>query len=356
MKKLISYMVMALACLSMTMVSCKTEEPEGPDKPGIETPTNPQEPDKPAEPVLPKDSTTVYFVNADNWEDVFAYVWLFATDEGVFPWPGEPATKCAEKFNNLDVYSYKYQTDKADMILFHNKIGLQSPNVQVDPNKPYFYNNVWYTSLDEILENIVNMHNGHEYVDLGLSSGTMWATCNLGASTPKDYGDYYAWGETEPNSSDYGINNYKWSLNGDHKNMTKYCTDENLGKLDNKIQLELEDDAAYVNWGGDWRMPTKEQIQELLDECTYERTTQKGVSGVLITSKTNGNSIFMPAGGYRSLFSNYINQHCVYWSSSLNTNDSRRAYLLFSNLEETSLIHNYNRYYGSLIRPVMSKK
>ena len=270
MKKLISYMVMALACLSMTMVSCKTEEPEGPDKPGIETPTNPQEPDKPAEPVLPKDSTT--------------------------------------------------------------------------------------TSLDEILENIVNMHNGHEYVDLGLSSGTMWATCNLGASTPKDYGDYYAWGETEPNSSDYGINNYKWSLNGDHKNMTKYCTDENLGKLDNKIQLELEDDAAYVNWGGDWRMPTKEQIQELLDECTYERTTQKGVSGVLITSKTNGNSIFMPAGGYRSLFSNYINQHCVYWSSSLNTNDSRRAYLLFSNLEETSLIHNYNRYYGSLIRPVMSKK
>ena len=196
----------------------------------------------------------------------------------------------------------------------------------------------------------------HEYVDLGLPSGTLWATCNVGASTPEDYGDYFAWGETEPKSPDYTINNYKWSLNGDHQNMTKYCTDANLGELDNKIVLELEDDAAHVNWGGDWRMPTKEQIQELLEECTYEGTTQKGVCGILITSKTNGNSIFMPAGGYRSLFSNYINQHCVYWSSSLNTNDSRRAYNLVSSLDETSLYVNYNRYYGLLIRPVMSKK
>ena len=158
------------------------------------------------------------------------------------------------------------------------------------------------------------------------------------------------------NTTYYTINNYKWSLNGDYKNMTKYCTDANFGELDNKIVLELEDDAAHVNWGGDWRMPTKEQIQELLEECTYEGTTQKGVCGILITSKTNGNSIFMPAGGYRSLFSNYINQHCVYWSSSLNTNDSRNAYNLFSSLEKTSLSDNYNRYYGLLIRPVMSKK
>ena len=196
----------------------------------------------------------------------------------------------------------------------------------------------------------------HEYVDLGLPSGTLWATCNVGASTPEDYGDYFAWGETEPKSPDYTINNYKWSLNGDHQNMTKYCTDANLGELDNKIVLELEDDAAHVNWGGDWRMPTKEQIQELLEECTYESTTQKGVFGILITSKTNGNSIFLPAGGYQSMFSNYINENCVYWSSSLNTSDSRRAYNLFSSLEKTSLSYHYNRYYGLLIRPVMSKK
>ena len=78
--------------------------------------------------------------------------------------------------------------------------------------------------------------------------------------------------------------------------------------------------------------------------------------GVLITSKTNGNSIFLPAGGYQSMFSNYINENCVYWSSSLNTSDSRRAYNLFSSLEKTSLSYHYNRYYGLLIRPVMSKK
>ena len=195
----------------------------------------------------------------------------------------------------------------------------------------------------------------HEYVDLGLPSGTLWATCNVGASTPEDYGYYFAWGETEPKSPDYTIHNYKWSLNGDYKNMTKYCTDANLGELDNKIVLELEDDAAHVNWGGDWRMPTKEEIEELLEECICKSIAQNAVTGILITSKTNGNSIFLPAGGYQSMFSNYINQHCVYWSSSLSSADNQYAYSFVSTKNGTNL-YTYSRYYGSLIRPVMNKK
>ena len=123
---------------------------------------------------------------------------------------------------------------------------------------------------------------------------------------------------------------------------------ESLSKGINQLELKQGQATEAVR--------DKEQIQELLEECTYEGTTQKGVCGILITSKTNGNSIFMPAGGYRSLFSNYINQHGVYWSSSLNTNYSDRAYNLVSSLENTSLYNNYKRYYGSLIRPVMSKK
>ena len=199
-----------------------------------------------------------------------------------------------------------------------------------------------------------NLNNVHEYVDLGLPSGLLWATCNVGASKPEEYGDYFAWGETAP-KTEYSWETYKW-CNGTAFTLIKYCTQSNYGTVDNKTILEPSDDAAVQNWGGDWRMPTKEEVEELLEECTYERTTQKGVCGILITSKTNGNSIFMPAGGYRSLFSNYINEHCVYWSSSLNTNDSRNAYNLFSSLEKTSLSDNYNRYYGLLIRPVMSKK
>ena len=104
--------------------------------------------------------------------------------------------------------------------------------------------------------------NGHEYVDLGLPSGTKWATCNVGASKPQDYGNYYAWGETSTKET------YKWSTykygtyddDGDYSKLTKYNTS------DSKTTLDLSDDAAHVNWGGKWRMPTFEQLSELSHE------------------------------------------------------------------------------------------
>ncbi|MBQ4525000.1 MAG: hypothetical protein IJA00_02845 [Bacteroidaceae bacterium] len=133
-----------------------------------------------------------------------------------------------------------------------------------------------------------------EAVDLGLS--VKWATCNVGASKPEEYGGYYAWGETEE-KSDYNLETYKWG-NGTDFFMTKYCTNSNHGIVDNKIVLDPEDDVAHVKWGGSWRMPTISEFKELIDNCTLEWTTYNGVNGQLVTGP-NGNSIFLPAAGFR---------------------------------------------------------
>lgn len=146
----------------------------------------------------------------------------------------------------------------------------------------------------------------HEYVDLGLPSGTLWATCNVGANSPEEYGDYFAWGETEPKES-YAPVNYKW---GDGiQVVTKYITNYTVrckcglhinhpyeGYVDNKVELDPEDDAAYVNWGPLWRMPTKAQQDELVEMCTWIWTLVNGVEGYLVTG-SNGHAIFFPAAG-----------------------------------------------------------
>ena len=158
--------------------------------------------------------------------------------------------------------------------------------------------------------------NFHQYVDLGLS--VKWATCNVGASKPEGYGDYFAWGETRPKST-YNWSTYKW-CRGNYNNLTKYCTSSSYGTVDNKTQLDLSDDAARANWGGSWRMPTHDELTELREKCTWTWTTQNGVNGYKVTSKTNGRSIFLPAAGYRcgsSLLD--AGSGGNYWSSSLYT-------------------------------------
>ena len=169
-----------------------------------------------------------------------------------------------------------------------------------------------------------NEDNGHECVDLGLS--VKWATMNVGANAPEEYGDYFAWGETEPKDY-YDWDTYKW-CNGSLRTLTKYCTDSNYGTVDNKTTLELADDAAHANWGGTWRMPTFDEIKELLSNCTWEWTTQNGVNGYKVTGPS-GNSIFMPAAGTR--WSDGIdneNSFGGYWSSSLYPRINGCAYLL----------------------------
>ena len=134
----------------------------------------------------------------------------------------------------------------------------------------------------------------HEWVDLGLPSGTLWATCNIGANSPEEYGDYFAWGEITPKGS-YGWTNYKW-CNGAKNKITKYCTNRTYGTVDNLRELELEDDAAYMNWGPSWRMPTYTQLMELKNNCSSTWTTMNGIKGRLFTGP-NGNKIFFPAAG-----------------------------------------------------------
>jgi hypothetical protein len=166
--------------------------------------------------------------------------------------------------------------------------------------------------------------NGHEYVDLGLS--VKWATMNVGATSPEEYGDYFAWGETKP-KSDYNWGTYKW-CDGDYNNMTKYCSHSKFGIVDNKIVLDREDDAAHVNWGGAWRMPSKAELDELIENCTWSWTTQNGVDGYTVTSKTNGNSIFLPAAGDKNGNVQH-NGYGFYWSSSAATYREQVSALYF---------------------------
>ena len=160
-------------------------------------------------------------------------------------------------------------------------------------------------------------NNNHIYVDLDLPSGTLWATCNVGAEKPEEYGDYFAWGETEPKSV-YDWSTYQYCM-GDYNTLTKYCTYSSYGYngfVDDLTTLLPEDDAATVNWGAGWRMPTKEQWQELLDNTTTIWTTQNGVSGRLFTA-SNGNSLFLPAAGRKGSVSLGPGSDGSYWSRSL---------------------------------------
>ena len=200
-------------------------------------------------------------------------------------------------------------------------------------------------------EENVDSHNGHEYVDLGLS--VKWATCNVGATKPEEYGDYFAWGETQPKSN-YDWSTYKW-CNGSYDRQTKYCTDSYYGTVDNKTQLELSDDAVRANWGGSWRMPTDVELIELSEQCTWTWTTQNGVYGYKVTSKKSGytnKSIFLPAAGYRYDSSlNYAGSYGYYWSSSLNTGSPYNACGLYFSSDDVSRDYDI-RFYGHSVRPV----
>ena len=193
-------------------------------------------------------------------------------------------------------------------------------------------------------------YNGHAYVDLGLS--VKWATCNVGATSPEEYGDYFAWGETTPKTT-YDWSTYKY-CNGTYDSMTKYCTQSGYGTVDNKTTLELSDDAARVNWGGSWRMPTDAELRELrnTNNCTWTWTTQNGVNGYKVTSNKNGNSIFLPAAGCRCGSDLYCaGSSGGFWSSSLNTSYSDNACSVSFDSDNVSWDISF-RYYGRSVRPV----
>jgi len=198
----------------------------------------------------------------------------------------------------------------------------------------------------EEFDKVVFVDVPHDYVDLGLS--VKWATCNVGASSMYQSGSHFAWGETAGKNYTftYDFSNYKY-YNG--KILTKYCTNSYSGIVDNKTVLDPEDDVATAKWGGDWRMPTKEELEELVNNCTWTWDEYAYCCGYKVTGK-NGNSIFLPAAGYRRYDERY--DECgFYWSSTLNTYNNLDAHSLTFDDSGISNYHNY-QIFGATVRPV----
>ena len=201
----------------------------------------------------------------------------------------------------------------------------------------------------------------YTYVDLGFPSGTKWATYNVGAAAPAEYGGYFSWGETTT-KKEYEKYAYKWFSDYDYYEHTvtvnKYCASNYCEIEDGLTVLEQEDDAATVNWGSGWRMPTKAELLELLDGCKWtwvEDFEGTGKSGRLGTSLMNGNTIFLPAAGYyegKRLLS--VGSYGYYWSSTLydeKSEDACGCYLNASNY----CWYNYERHSGKSVRAVVSE-
>lgn len=191
------------------------------------------------------------------------------------------------------------------LLLVCMSVGAQVPEVSISG---YCYQNKKTIDLRSSGEN-----NGHTWVNLGF--GSLWATVNVGAENPEDYGNFYAWGETAP-KDEYSWTTYKY-CNGSCNTMTKYCTDNDYGTVDNKVFLDIEDDAAHVNWQGDWQLPSRADLEELYKQCTWVDTTLNGVK-VYKAIGPNGNYIYLPKTGW------YANNQCLfkgerisYWAAEL---------------------------------------
>ena len=214
--------------------------------------------------------------------------------------------------------------------------------------------------------------NTHEYVDLGLSVN--WATCNVGASKPEEDGNYFAWGETETKTSDYLFDDYKWYVSEtsglDKDNNVFVFSFNRYNNEDGKTNLDSEDDVAYVKWGGNWRMPTKEECQELIDSCTCTWETVNGVNGIRFTSKKKGyedRSVFMPATGYHNMYSTESN-HMTHrgnvvqlYSSTKDSNHDDYAFVIncgrWSEYQTTIIpeVSFVSRCSAQFVRPVCPK-
>ena len=223
---------------------------------------------------------------------------------------------------------------------FYTFVNWTENGTQVSTSANYTFT---VTNNRTLVANFVSSNDDHAYVDLGLPSGLLWATCNIGADAPEDYGEYFAWGETTPKSV------YNWGTYQlyDGSNVTRYTGSDGL------TTLLPEDDAAVANWGGGWRMPTIEEWQELVQNTTVTWDTVNDVNGRLFTA-SNGNSLFIPAAGY--YYASTLELAAwrgLYWSSSLYMNNTDGARNFYFN-SEGYLLFNFGRCLGQSVRPVRS--
>lgn len=247
-------------------------------------------------------------------------------------------------------WTFKYELNAKTMKLVYTKENESAEVWSIEPisNSSIEIDGEWILSKTEKQIEEIEEKPQYEAVDLGLS--VKWATCNVGASKPEEYGDYYAWGETTT-KSDYSWDTYKWCGNEEYT-VTKYCTDSYYGTVDNLTTLTSSDDVATVKWGSKWRMPTKEEMKELVENCTWVWTIQGGANGMKVKGH-NGNSIFLPAAGYRYYGSSlyYAGEYGAYWGATLYEDNEWGAYYIdfVSNVYDVS--ERY-RYYGRTVRPV----
>lgn len=240
----------------------------------------------------------------------------------------------------------------------HKYITIAEKTFTVD-TKTGIINNETYGNNDVVRDDSYpssGIIDGHEYVDLGLPSGLLWATCNVGARLPEESGDYFAWAEVTTKSYyDWKTLRYVKSDNNGYNWLSKYSTIILNGCCDNRIVLESGDDVAYVLWGANWCTPTLAQMNELVKECTWKWSQRNGKAGCFVYSKRNSNYIFLPAAGYKNQ-NNILTEGVTgaYWSSSLNTSENYSAYAIShdSKIAKTTL---YSRYFGLSVRPVRKK-
>ncbi len=310
-------MAAVFTAMSITFVSCKKDKTDEPKDPSIEQNGGNQKEDETPDPVtytltVLSSDEAMGTVTGSGTYDHGAEATLTATPERGFVF---------KEWNDENTDNPRVVTVTSDMT---------------------------YTATFVAVPN--GSENGYEWVDLGLQSGLKWATCNVGANKPEEYGNYYAWGETETKTT-YNWSTYKW-CNGSADTQTKYCTSSTYGTVDDKTQLELADDAACANWGGQWRMPTDEEWTELRENCTWTWTTKNGVNGYEVKG-TNGNSIFLPAAGYRYNDKLYdAGGDGRYWSSSLRTDNPLNAWYAYFCSDDVLRAYG-SRYCGQSVRPVL---
>lgn len=234
----------------------------------------------------------------------------------------------------------------------------ENPVIKLQPEKLIVKTDVATTEFDRLAVSRFNYLSGQsseetanaQGVDLGLPSGTIWAEWNVGASSPEEYGGYYAWGEVEE-KSDYTDLNYKFWADKDGNGYWSFGEYANIGSNISGSKY----DVAHQKWGGSWRMPTKAEFEELMSNCSWTWSQYKGVNGYKITA-SNGNSIFLPAAGYRwKTLLDYDGRRGSYWSATVHEDSS--YYGAWDLLFENSFYKNYDnyyRFYAHSVRPVMT--
>ncbi len=310
----------------------------------------------------------IIYIN-DRYSTYYKYLTLAATSQGDGSefWniiEGDDGAYCVQSVANPSYY-WNLRKDGTNLLG-----GYESTNSGGAENERFLFHKKSDTPEQPEEEE-------HEYVDLGLPSGTLWATCNIGASSPEEYGDYFAWGETTPKKSngtwgDYSWGTYKWMNPGmaDWTQINKYTFADNQTEAcwydsngtfigDGQTVLLSEDDAATANWGSEWQMPSVEQMKELInsENTTSTWTTMNGVNGRLITSNRNNASIFLPAGGRRNgtepLFEG---SNGFYWPNVTDKVYSDRACMLTLDANSVSVLGSMDRYCGQSVRPVRVEK